>query len=197
MAITKKQIIQALHLGVRNAIDDCHRWSGGATTLANSPEYLITVEIAWNIFRDLGESEWLRLETPYKEVLDGAGIAKGPGAPLKAIKGGKKADLALFKNRDKPTCVIEVKKNPTVADLMRDLERLRDVVYACRDRKGVLKHGFLSIYESRDYTERDVDTIHQFFKVNRHRARAKAPRIWTWDDQHTSIVVEITAAKDG
>lgn len=201
MAITKEEIIEALHSGVRNAIDNCHEWSDGVTNLAKSPEYLIVVEIARSIYPELGGSECLRLETPYREVLEGSGIVKGPGAPLKAIKGGKKADLALLKNRDKPTCVIEVKKNPTVADLMRDLERLRDVVYACRNKKGVLKHGFLSIYESRDYTDRDVDTIDQFFRANRHRARAKRPCTKTWQDEHTSgehtsIVVEITAIRD-
>lgn len=194
MAITKKQITEALHFGVQTASENHREWSDGVA-LVNWPEYLIVVEIARYIYGELGESECLRLEMPYREVLDGAGITKGPGAPLKAIKGGKKADLALLKNRHKPTCVIEAKRNPTVADMMRDLERLRDVVYACRHKRGVLKHGFLSIYESRDYIDRDVDTIDQFFNANRQRARAKRPSILAWDGQ-ASIVVEITAVRD-
>ena len=194
MAITKKQITEALHCGVIAASENYRQWSDGLT-LANSPEYLIVVEIASYIHAALGESECLRLEAPYRDVLAGADVVRGRGAPLKSIKDGKKADLALLKNGNKPTCVIEVKKNPTHDGLMRDLKRLRDVVYACRDKKGVLKHGFLSIYRSSDDTDVIVHDVEKFFKTNRKKAQAKHPSIETWDD-HSSIVVEITAVRD-
>ena len=196
MAITKKEITEALHRGVQAASENYCRWSG--MTLEKAPEYLIVVEIARRLFGKLGDRECLRLEMPYRKVLAGAEIAKGRGAPLKAIKDGKKADLALLKNRDKPTCVIEVKRDPNYQALVRDLERLRDVVYACRSQRGVLKHGFLSIYRSGVDTESEVDAIEKFFKENRHRAQAKRPitRKLRYE-KAASIVVEITAARDG
>ena len=195
MAITKEAITEALHRGVRAASKNYGEWSGGLT-LAESPEYLIVVEIARNIRKKLGESERLRLEMQYADMLTGAGFVQGPGAPLKSIKGGQRADLVLLKNRHLPTCAIEVKKNPDHKRLLKDLGRLRDVVYACRHQRGVLKHGFLSIYAHN--AESVVHTVDKFFD-NRDRARVKRPNIRTWrrdDEMETSIVVEVAPAKN-
>lgn len=203
MAVKKEEITKALHHGVRTASDRYCRWSAGKLSLADSPEYLVVVEVARNIYAKLGESESLRLEMQYASVLDGAGIVQGRGAPLKAIRGGKKADLVLLKDPNKPTCVIEVKKNPSHDGLRTDLKRLRDVVYAGRDYKGLLKHGFLSICLSGDADsvnykiESATDTISKFF-ARSTRARAKCPTIrkWKLDKEASivdaSIVVEIT-----
>ena len=194
MAITKKGITEALHRGVRTARKNYGKWSDGLT-LAESPEYFIVVEIARNIHRKLGKSECLRVEMQYADVLSGAGVVQRRGRPLQSIEGGKKADLVLLKNRDQPTCVIEVKKNTQLKFLLEDLERLRDVVYACRDQRGVLKHGFLSIY-SRN-AESVVHTVDKFFR-HHDRVRVKRPNIKTWglgDEMEASIVVEVTPAK--
>lgn len=172
-------------------------WSKGLS-LAASPEYLVVVEIARNIKKKLGDSESLRLEMQYAKVLAGAALSKAP-VPLKAIKGGKKADLVLLKDRDRPTCVIEVKKNPDYGDVQKDLKRLRDVVYVCRHYKGVLKHGFLSICLSDDTdvnykVDGVIDNVDRFFK-NERKARAKRPNIRTWEAgayENASVVVEIT-----
>lgn len=156
------------------------------------PEYLIVVEIARNIRGALGGSEYLRLEMKYKDVLSGAGVVQGRGRPLQSIEGGKKADLVLLKNWGQPTCAIEVKKSPQHKSLLEDLERLRDVVYACRYERGVLKHGFLSIY-SRN-AESVVHTVDKFFD-NRDRARVKPLSIRKWGgdvEMEASIVVEVT-----
>ena len=235
MAITKNQITEALHCGVRTASKNWCEWSDGQA-LAEAPEYLIVVEIARNIRKKLGESECLRLEMKYADVLSGADFVPSRGAPLKSIKGGKRADVVLLKNRVKPTCVIEVKKNPTYKGLQDDLrrlaplshtfrllfcgkthgfrrhtvavigarrlKRLRDVVYTCRHRKGVLKHGFLSIYKSAKDEDHGVDTkdvvqtISKFFGSNGDKARAKRPNITTWErGKEASIVVEVYPAK--
>lgn len=192
MAITKKEITEALHRGVRAASENYCRWSG-SVPLVQAPEYLIVVEIARKISRELGDRECLRLEMPYREVLAGAEIVQGRGAPLKAIKDGKKADLALLKDGQKTTCVIEVKRDPDYQGIVRDLQRLRDVIYACRHKRGVLKHGFLLIYQPGDDTEGVVHTIERFFKENRDRARAKRPTTEKLrNEQAASIVVEVT-----
>lgn len=196
MAITKTQITDALHRGVYTAIKNYGKWSSGRA-LADSPEYLIVVEIARNIYKRLGASEYLRLEMQYADVLAGADLVQGLGAPLKSIKGSRRADLVLLKNRGRPTCAIEVKKNPQHERLLEDLRRLRDAVYACRHQRGVLKHGFLSIYESRD-SESVVQTVDKFFRANRKRARVKVPSIRSWEregEMEASIVVEVTSAK--
>lgn len=198
MAITKSQITEALHLGTLAASEDHAKWSRGLS-LADSPEYLIVVEIAKNIFKKLGGSESLRLEMQYVKVLAGAGFIQGSGARPKAIKGGQIADLVLLKGRDQPTCVVEVKKNPDYRGIQKDLKRLRDVVYACRHYKGVLKHGFLSICFSDEtdvsYKVKSViDNVDKFFK-NEKKARAKRPNIRTWEAgayENASVVVEIT-----
>ena len=201
MAITKKQITEALHRGVRTASKNYCEWSDGQA-LAEAPEYLIVVEIARNIRKKLGESECLRLEMKYGTGQHVGDFVPGRGAPLKSIKGGKRADVVLLKNRVKPTCVIEVKKNPTNKGLQDDLKRLRDVVYTCRHRKGVLKHGFLSIYKSGKDEDHGVDTkdvvktISKFFGSNGDKARAKRPNITTWErGKEASIVVEVYPAK--
>lgn len=197
MAITKEGITKALHLGVRAASKNYVDWSKGLS-LADSPEYLVVVEIARNIKKKLGDSESLRLEMQYTKVLAGAGFVQGPGAPLRAINGGKKADLVLLKDWDRPTCVIEVKKNPTYGDVQKDLKRLRDVVYACRQYKGVLKHGFLSICLSDDTDvnykiDSVINTVDRFFK-NERKARAKRPNTRTWGQaENASVVVEVVA----
>ena len=194
MAITKKEITDALHRGVRTASNNYGKWSGGLT-LAESPEYLIVVEIARNIRKKLGEFEYLRFEMQYADMLAGADFVQGPGAPLKSIKGGQRADLVLLKSQHQPTCAIEVKKNPDHSDILKDLGRLRDVVYACRTNEAI-KHGFLSIYKSRN-AESVVHTVDKFFD-NRDRVRVKRPNIETWgsaDEMEASIVIEVTPAK--
>lgn len=196
MAITKKQITEALHSGVRAASSDYRKWSHGQVDL---PEYLVVVEIAGSIHKKLGESESLRLEMQYGKVLGGAGFVQGPGAPLKAIGGNTKADLVLLKDGDKPTCVVEVKKTTAYQPIQKDLKRLRDVIYACRDHEGLLKHGFLSIYLSGDadsvtyQIDSVTNTVEAFFKRNSQRARTKPPNIRTWRaGEVASIVVEVT-----
>ena len=195
MAITKRQIIEALHSGVLAASEDCGRWSDGAT-LANSPEYLMVVEIARKIERSLGDSERLRLEMQYTDVLTGADFVQGQGRPLASIGGTTRADLVLLKRNGQPTCVVEVKKNPTTDRLEHDLSRLSDIVYACRHKKGVLKHGFQSIYVSGG-AESTVRMIRRFFeKSTQYKARAKRPTVVTWGEEQASIVVEVTAEKN-
>lgn len=196
MAITKEAITEALHRGVRAASKNYGEWSGGLT-LAESPEYLIVVEIARNIRKKIGEYEYLRLEMKYEDLLSGAGFIQGPGAPLKSIKGKNRADVVLLKHKVKPTCVIEVKKNPSYQRLQSDLKRIRDVVYACRKQRGMVKHGFLSIYQS-GYTDGVVQQVGKFFRANDDKARAKPPSVRTWgrdDEMEASIVVEVTPAK--
>ena len=194
-AITKPKIIEALHSGVRTASKRYARWSGGLT-LAKSPEYFVLVEIARKIERSLGDSERLRLEMQYTEVLTGADFVQGPGRPLASIGGTTRADLVLLKKNGQPTCVVEVKKDPTTAGLERDLSRLSDIVYACRHKDGILKHGFLSIYESGD-AESTVRMIRRFFeKSTQYKARAKAPTVTTWGEEQASIVVEVTAKRN-
>ena len=193
MAITKEQITEALHRGVRTASKNFGEWSDGRT-LADSPEYLIVVEIARNIHKKLGASEYLRLEMQYSVVLSGAGVVQGPGRPLKSIEGGKKADMVLLKTKVKPTCVIEVKKEPSFKGLWKDQQRLQDVAYACRHERGVLKHGFLSIYSRNP--DSVIHTVDKFFRDNPGRAQVKRPNIrtWGWDDEtEASIVVEVTS----
>lgn len=195
MAITKKEITEALHRGVRMASKNYGQWSNGLY-LADAPEYLIVVEIARNIREKLGESEYLRLEMGYKDVLDGADV-QGPGRPFESIKGGKRADVVLLKAKDKPTCVIEVKKNRSYQGLQKDLKRLFDVVYACRKKRGLLKHSFFLVYQSGD-TEGVVQTVDKFFSENVDKAHIKRPSIRTWgrnDEKQASIVVEVTPAK--
>ena len=195
MAITKQQITEALHCGVRTASKNYDKWSGGPP-FAKLPEHLIVVEIARNIHKKLGEHEYLRLEMQYTDVLDGAGVQSSRGAPLQAIKGGKRADVILLKNKVEPTCVIEVKKMPPYKGLLSDLERLRDVVYACRHQKGVLKHGFLSIYQSGGKKGVDQTTSRiQDFIEKCDRAHMKPPNVRFWKrEQKASIVVEVTPA---
>lgn len=151
------------------------------------------VEIARALNRRLGGRESLQLEVPFGVLLEN--VTRGPGAPLQSIKPGNKADIALF-NGVRPTCIIEVKTNPSPKGIMHDLGRLRDVVYTCRNEPRVLNRGFLAIGLSSDDTESKIDSINEFFKDKPDRARAKRPSAKTWGDQ-ASIVVEVTAAKIG
>ena len=192
MAIKRGEITEALHRGIRTASEDYRIWSG---TLAQPPEFLIVVEIARALNRRLGGCESLQLEVQFGVLLEN--VSKGPGAPFKAIDPRNKADVALF-NGDRPTCIIEVKTNPAHGGIVHDLERLRDIVYTCRNERRVLNRGFLAIGLSSDDTESKIDSIVSFFKDKRNsnRARAKPPSAKTWDNQ-ASIVVEVTAARNG
>ena len=195
MAIKRGEIIEALHRGIRTASEDYRIWS---RTLEPPPEFLIVVEIARALNRRLGGRESLQLEAPFGVLLEN--VTKGPGAPLQSIWGAgvRKADIALL-NGVRPTCIIEVKRSRVHGAIMKDLRRLRDVVYTCRHERRVLNRGFLAMIGlSSDDTESKIDSIVSFFKDQRNsnRARARPPSAKTWGDQ-ASIVVEVTAAKNG
>lgn len=107
--LTQKQIVSAISKGTRNANEKYKKWTGGWSLLDSGVESLIVSELADVLNCLQSKKDSLLLEVQFNWIRDWAG-ARTRGRLPSAIKGGKRADIALFNSNGQPVCVIEVKR---------------------------------------------------------------------------------------
>ena len=190
MAIARKQVIAALHAGIRTASRNYKRWSGGLTLKDSGVEGLIAVEIARKIHGNQSKPESLRMEMPFKTVIKWSG-ARAVGRTPRSLDGGR-PDIVLLNGDLKPVCVIEVKRDVVKETMIvDDLVRLRDVLRRCSKRKGgTLKRAFLAVYHQ-GQTKGLCSWIDGFFDDNRKKIACRSCKVERFKDG-VSIHVEIT-----
>lgn len=145
MAITIKDVHDAIHSGIRGASRRYLKWSRGWTLADSGVEGLLVAEIAAAVSKKQAVGESLLLEVPYELCLRWSG-ARPQGRRLSTFK-GQRADIALFNNDGQTKYVIEVKRALTRKTLSQDLTKLADAIAKCsKQEDGKLKRAFLAVF---------------------------------------------------
>lgn len=132
------------------AIADAHRdyadWSGGQW-LWFAPEYLQTVYIARALAKD--KVNFVTLEDGVRGTLKKA-LAIGPGRPAKELRIGGRIDIVLWRLNDTPRGIIEVKRNCSSYEQVRDdVLRIRAILEK-RPDKNTIDFGAVSFFTAYD-----------------------------------------------
>ena len=146
MPITKSQIIEAIQQGSLAANRRYEAWSRGLWVTDSGVEGLLVASIAEALHARQGADESLLLEAKFEDIESWAETAPIRGVRPESMGRSNRADIVIFNGRDRPTCVIEVKRTWVTDRCLGDLARLRDLVRRLgRWRAGPLKRGFLAM----------------------------------------------------
>ena len=140
MAITRDQIIAAVHQGFRTANGRYEKWSNGVRVTESAVEGLITSCIAGALHARQEVHEALFMEMTFSEIW-----RRSDRAPPTNGR-GRRADIVLCNQRGRPTGVIEVKRKWNAGQCLKDVDRIQRLVLACNYGKGgSLRRGFLAL----------------------------------------------------
>lgn len=149
--ITKEEIVEAIHGGVRNAHYRFDKLSGGAW-MADSARTKVEAFLVSHIFRDLasrmGDSETPILELPSNYIKEWS-AARKQGRPRKGAK-RRRVDIALLNASERLIHLVEVKIWSNKASVLNDVDKLKELLLSYGPHgNGKLKSVFLSIYRQR------------------------------------------------
>ena len=141
--MNRPDIVAGIHDGIEVASERYRILSKGYRLRV---EYPLVVNIAESLDGCLSESESLRYEVKFKEILRLSGAAPAPGAVRRVLRGSRRADLVLFNRVSNPICVVEVKRRWNAKACRRDIRRLHALLLnGGSNRGGSLRHGFLAV----------------------------------------------------
>ncbi len=139
--------------GIEQAFKTYNKWTLGDSWLWEAPEYLITVEVAKQLFDKL-TYRYINLEFSVKDALEDAGAIRR-GRPKKALRRNGRFDILLSHSSGNPWCAIEIKSRiwSPKTHLSADIVRLRDTVLR-RHRGSTLRCAALGFYSERAKPQR-------------------------------------------
>ncbi|MXY53824.1 MAG: hypothetical protein F4Y86_15060 [Gammaproteobacteria bacterium] len=139
MAITRDQIVAAIHKGFRAANRNYGRWSNGRNVDDSAIEGLVASCIAEAVHNRQEPRESLLMEMSFTDIRS----ASGQNPPRQ--RGGRRADIVICNANRQPTSVIEVKRKWNTGGCIEDIDRITQLVNACSYRRGgSLRRGFLA-----------------------------------------------------
>jgi len=154
MAITKDDIIAAIHEGIEHANTKYEEWSKGYWITDSGIESLMTICIANTVRGYQAQHESIMMEVPLKHIMKESRAQPTPGQKPATIKGNKRADIVLFNGQKNPICIIELKRLWNKSECFKDLKRIRDLITKCSSMKGgTLRRGFLGLMVPKRATE--------------------------------------------
>ena len=121
MAITRKQIIEAIEEGTIAANRKYEGWTNESWVTDSGVESLIVTCIAESVNRRQEPHESLGLEVSFRDIRELSEANAGPGRRPSTMKDTNRADVSLFNAALRPTCVIEVKRSWNAEMCGRDL----------------------------------------------------------------------------
>ncbi len=216
MAITRKQIIEAIEKGIVAANREYEDWTNGDWVTDSGVESLMVTCIAERLHKRQKEKESLRLEVSFRKIGERSKANTRPRSWTNTIKDTNRADVVLFNASERPTCVIEAKRSWNTKRCDRDLRRIRGLLRKCaHGRGGSLRRGFLVMIIAKQATktksaeerileqmEKIEELVNSTFKkkgqkVTYHRGDAKRPgkrfRDLYDDWRAASFCIEISA----
>jgi len=149
MPITIAQIHEGIHAGARAANKKYTNWSKGLWLNDSASEGLLVCEVAEQLYQAQSDTERLRLELSFRDILDIFGVYN-PGR----INRNQRVDIALLNRNSLPKFIIEVKRTWS-NDLVRgDLEKTRNLLRRC----PLLSRGFLAVFMAHRVAYTDMQT---------------------------------------
>lgn len=154
MAITRKQIIEAMERGIVAANRRYEGWTNGYWVTDSGVESLMVTCIAESLDKHQGPRESLGLEVSFHDIRELSKAKPRPGRRPSTMKDANRADVVIFNAASRPTCVIEVKRSWNAKGCDRDMRRIRDLVRRCAHADGgTLRRGFLAMIIAKEATK--------------------------------------------
>ena len=146
MPITIEQIHEGIHAGARAANEKYTNWSKGLWLNDSGSESLLVCEIAEQFYQAQSDTERLRLELSFRDILDILEV-RNPGG----INRNQRVDIALLNRDSLPKFIIEVKRTWSNDSVRGDLDRIRSLL-----RKCSLNRGFLAVFMAHRVAYKDM-----------------------------------------
>jgi hypothetical protein len=147
MALNRDQVVKAIHDGIRSGNAKYEVWSRGQWIRDAGIESMMTVMIASSLYEAFTRHQSrqiLSLEATFSEIENWAVVKKKSGPKPSLWTDGRKVDIAIWGNDNRPRAVIEIKRYWST-DCLRDIDR----IIALLDRTGVpygtLRYGVVTI----------------------------------------------------
>lgn len=146
MAITRKQIIEAIEKGILAANRKYEGWTNGYWVTDSGVESLMVTCIAESLGKKKGRQKSLALEVSFRDIRELSKANPGPGRRPSTMSDTNRADIVIFNAAQRPTCVIEAKRSWNAEMCYRDLRRIRDLVRKfAHGHGGSVRRGFLAM----------------------------------------------------
>lgn len=188
-------VIEALHLGMAQAVRDFHGWTMGESIKDWGVESVLTNACARELHARMRRAKVvtpLTLEQDFGSILDFSERQRGPGRPTTGdaavtSKPRGRVDIVLWTSAPKPRAIIEIKRVDGAAGLMADAARVCAFMRAAgRELGGSVRYGVVAtiVDAARD---RRQDLI---AKARRRRVRMEA-----WARKHR-FALDITGPRE-
>ena len=164
--VSKDEILKACINGIEKSFNEYLEWSYGEW-LWNAPEYLLTVNIAkelWNIEK---EAKFITLEDNIRYTLKNADAKIEDELPNTA-RGNGRSDIIFWWGKGTPRGIIEVKNAVyQKKQIEKDLER----IYAVLKKDSDIEFGVVAFYIDRHFKSGNAEEnirkrIEEKFKIN-------------------------------
>ena len=139
--ISKNEILKACVNGIKKSFNEYLKWSNGKW-LCNAPEYLLTVNIAKELWNIKKEAKFITLEDNIRYTLENAN-AKIKGKLANAVRSKGRSDIIFWWGKGTPRGIIEVKNAVCYKyKIEEDLER----IYAVLKKDSDIEFGITAFY---------------------------------------------------
>ena len=135
--ISRDEILKACVDGIKKSFNEYLEWSYGEF-LWNAPEYLLTVNIAKELWKIKKESKLITLEDNVKKTLENANSAKMDKLH-KDIRAEGRSDIVFWWGKGTPRGIIEVKN--AVYNKQRHIQKDLDRIYGILKKKSDIEFG--------------------------------------------------------
>jgi hypothetical protein len=147
--ISKDAIKEACIKGIRNSFNEYIAWSG-EEWLYRAPEYLITVNIAKELWKQKGK-KFITLEDNVREILENANFQEK--IPDNARPEGRIDIVLWWGGKGTPRGLIEVKHRVAQAEkIFDDMDRITSILEGTSD----FQFGISAFYLDWNYKDRDA-----------------------------------------
>ena len=167
--IVKKDLIEAIHEGVRKAHRDFELLSNEswiADLHIGGTEGFLVSKIFREISQNMGDDENIILELQFGHIEQWSGAQAPRGRRRRGMSKGNRVDISLFNKKGNPIHVIEVKRGWVEETCKRDIEKLKELLRRTSSwKEGSLKSGYLAVYHqrrNRPHLGEKMDEVEEF-----------------------------------
>ena len=146
MAIGKRAVVDAVLRGISAGNAQYEKMTWGSWLTDSGAEGFMVASVAKALSDTLKENGSLLVEAPFDDIREWSGAARRRGRPLEVLRGGRRADIALFDKQGRSTHVVELKRSWNRSGCYADIERLGALLHTCAGEvDGSLKYGLLGL----------------------------------------------------
>ena len=111
MPIGRNVAVNAVLRGISAANVKYEKMTRGSWLIDSGAEGFMVAHVAAALSHALRDDGSLLVEAPFKDIREWSRAARRRGRPLDVLRGGRRADIALFDNQDRTTHIIELKRS--------------------------------------------------------------------------------------